>query len=155
MTQPLFSLSYFSRNAIGGGAEAMHAGIADILASARRNNARHGVTGALIFSDGCFAQVLEGTREDVEQVFETIQCDPRHSDVTILHLHEIERRSFGEWSMAFGGIDGVSIDPRIEADGMGPVDDILTLEAGANLLAALRSVVHRDDLARRDELAAP
>jgi len=155
MTQPLYSLSYFSRNAIGGSAAEMHAGIADILAASRRNNARNGVSGALIFSDGCFAQVLEGPRDEVEQVFETVQCDPRHSDVTVLHLHAIERRSFGDWSMAFGGIDGVSIDPRIEADGMGPVDDILTLEAGAQLLAALRSVVHRDDLARRDELAAP
>jgi hypothetical protein len=155
MTQPLFSLAYFSRNAIGGTAEEMQSAIGNILAAARRNNTRNGVTGALIFSDGCFAQVLEGGRDDVEEVFETIQCDPRHSDVTILHLHEIERRSFGEWSMAFGGIDGVSVDPRINADGMGPVDGILTVEAGANLLAALRSVVHRDDLARRDELSAP
>lgn len=154
MTQPLFSLAYFSRNAISGTAEEMQLAIATILASARRNNARHGVTGALLFSDGCFAQVLEGAREDIEEVFETIQCDPRHSDVTILHLHEIEERSFGEWSMAFGGIDGVSVDPRINADGMGPVEGILALQAGNNLLAALRSVVHRDDLARRDELAA-
>ena len=154
MTQPLFSLAYFSRNAINGTAEDMQSAITAILASARRNNARHGVTGALLFSDGCFAQVLEGAREDVELVFETIQCDTRHSDVTIMHLHEVEERSFGEWSMAFGGIDGVSIDPRINADGMGPVNGILTLQAGTNLLAALRSVVHRDDLARRDELAA-
>jgi hypothetical protein len=154
MTQPLFSLAYFSRNAIEGTAEDMQSAIATILASARRNNARHGVTGALLFSDGCFAQVLEGLREDVELVFETIQCDPRHSDVTIMHLHEVEERSFGDWSMAFGGIDGVSIDPRINADGMGPVDGILAMQAGTNLLAALRNVVHRDDLARRDELAA-
>ena len=152
MTQPLFSLAYFSRNAINGAAEDMHSAIAGILASARRNNACHGVTGALLFSDGCFAQVLEGAREDVELVFETIQCDPRHSNVTIMHLHEVEERSFGEWSMAFGGIDGVSVDPRINADGMGPVEGILALQAGVNLLAALRSVVHRDDLARRDEL---
>lgn len=153
MTQPHFSLAYFSRNAIDGNAEEMQSAIAKILASARRNNARRGVTGALLFSDGCFAQVLEGAREDVEWVFETIQCDPRHSDVTIMHLHEVEQRSFGDWSMAFGGIEGVSIDPRIDAAGMGPVDGILTLQAGKNLLAALRSVVHRDDLARRDELA--
>ena len=155
MTQPLCSLAYFSRNAIEGTADEMQSAIADILASARRNNVWHGVTGALIFSDGCFAQVLEGGRDDVELVFGTIQCDPRHSDVTILHLHEIGQRSFGDWSMAFGGIDGVSIDPRINADVMGPGDGILTLEAGTSLLAALRSVVHRDDLARRDELAAP
>jgi hypothetical protein len=150
----LFSLAYFSRNAIEGTASQMQADIARILASARRNNARHGVTGALLFSDGCFAQVLEGRREDVEAVFETIQCDPRHSDVTIMHLHEIDERSFGQWSMAFGGIDGVSADPRIDADGMGPVDGILAMQAGTNLLAALRSVVHRDDLARRDALSA-
>ncbi len=154
MTTPLFSLAYFSHNAIDGTPDEMQAAIGNILAAARRNNARHGVTGALIFSDGCFAQVLEGAREEVEAVFETIQCDPRHSDVTILHLHQIEQRSFGDWSMAFGGIDGVSIDPRIEADGMGPADGILALPAGTQLLAALRSVVHRDDLARRDEQAS-
>jgi hypothetical protein len=154
MTQPLFSLAYFSRNAIEGTAAEMQAAIATILASARRNNVRHGVTGALLFSDGCFAQVLEGAREDIETVFETIQCDPRHSDVTIMHLHPVEERSFGDWSMAFGGIEGVSVDPRINADGMGPVEGILALPAGKNLLAALSSVVHRDDLARRDEFVA-
>ena len=151
MTQPLFSLAYFSRNAITGTPDDMQCAIADILAAARSNNSRRGVTGALLFSDGCFAQVLEGAQEDVEFIFETIQCDPRHRDVTIMHLHEIEERSFGQWSMAFGGIEGVSIDPRINADGMGPVDGILAMQAGANLLAALRSVVHRDDLARRAE----
>jgi hypothetical protein len=153
MTQRLFSLAYFSRNAISGTPDDMRIAIAQILAAARRNNVRHHVTGALVFSDGCFAQVLEGRREDVESVFETIQCDPRHRDVTIMHLHEVAERSFGEWSMAFGGIDGVSVDPQINADGMGPVDGILTLQAGADLLAALRSIVHRDDLARRTELA--
>ena len=56
--------------------------------------------------------------------------------------------------MAFGGIDGVSIDPHIDADGIGPVDGILALPAGTNLLASLRRVVHRDELARRDQLAA-
>jgi hypothetical protein len=152
MKEQLCSLAYFSRNAIHGSAEEMSAEIEAILATARRNNARHGVTGALLFSDGCFAQVLEGARDDVETVFETIQCDPRHKDVTIMHLHPVEQRSFGSWSMAFGGIDGVSVDPRINADGMGPVEGILTLQAGTNLLAALRSVVRRDDLARRDEI---
>jgi hypothetical protein len=154
MSDPLYSLAYFSRNAIAGSGPEVQAQIAQILASARRNNAGHGVTGALLFSDGCFAQVLEGRRGDVEGVFEAIQCDPRHADVTILHLHEVDRRSFGEWSMAFGGIDGVSCDPQLQGDGMSPADGILATVAGQNLLLALRNVVHRDDLARRDEIAA-
>lgn len=153
MTDRLFSLAYFSRNMIAGTADDMQIAIAKILSSARRHNARRNVTGALLFSDGCFAQVLEGAREDVEAVFESIQCDPRHSSVTIMHLHEVEERSFGDWSMAFGGIEGVSVDPGINAPGMGPADGILALEAGNNLLLALRRVVHRDDLARRDEVA--
>jgi hypothetical protein len=155
MTDPLFSLAYFSRNAIAGSGAEVQAHIAQILSSARRNNAACGVTGALLFSDGCFAQVLEGRRSDVETIFEAIQCDARHCDVTILHLHEVERRSFGAWSMAFGGIDGVSVDPKLTDDGMSPADGILATVAGQNLLSALHNVVHRDDLARRDELVAP
>jgi hypothetical protein len=155
MSDPLYSLAYFSRNAIAGDLPQVQADIAQILRTARRNNAASGVTGALLFSDGCFAQVLEGRRPDVEAIFEAIQCDPRHRDVTILHLHEVAHRSFGAWSMAFGGIDGVSVDPKIDADGMTAPDNILATVAGQNLLLALRNVVHRDDLARRDAIAAP
>lgn len=154
MTNPLFSLAYFSRNAVEGSGPEVQTQIAQILASARRNNARNGVTGALLFSDGCFAQVLEGQQCNVEAVFESIQCDHRHCDVTILHLHEVERRSFGEWSMAFGGIDGVSCDQQLLNEGMSPADGILATVAGQNLLLALRNVVYRDDLARRDEALA-
>jgi hypothetical protein len=153
MPTQLYSLAYFSRNSIEGSQEVIEANIANILQSARRKNAAVGVTGALLFSDGCFAQVLEGARADVELVFETIQCDPRHRDVTILHLHEIDHRSFGQWSMAFAGIDGVSVDPTPRTDGIATVSDILATQAGQSLLAALRNVVHRDDLARRDEPA--
>jgi hypothetical protein len=151
MSELLHSLAYFSRNAITGNPAEVRTEIDAILASARRNNQRNAVTGALLFSDGCFAQVLEGPREAVEAIFETIQCDPRHREVTILHLHEVDQRSFGEWSMAFAGLDGISVDPKIDADGMRAHDDILTTAAGQNLLAALRSVVQRDDMARRDE----
>ena len=151
--EQLYSLAYFSRNSIDGTPDAVEANIAAILRSARRNNHRVGVTGALLFSDGCFAQVLEGEREHVEATFEAIQCDPRHRDVTILHLHQVEHRSFGAWSMAFAGVDGVSVDPNINAEGMEPLDNIMATEAGQNLLASLRSVVRRDDLGRRDEVA--
>jgi hypothetical protein len=147
----LFSLAYFSRNAIVGTAADMQQAIAAILRTARSNNPRHNVTGALLYSDGCFAQVLEGRREDVEHIFETIQCDRRHSDVTIMHLHPVDERSFAAWSMAFAGIEGVSGKPMVIGDGMLAADDILSSEAGQNLLAALRSVVHRDELGRVEE----
>ena len=153
MHEPLYSLAYFSRNRITGGSVELQRQILQILDSARRRNAACGVTGALLFSNGCFAQVLEGPRDDVEAVFETIQCDVRHSDVTVLHLHPVAQRSFGAWSMAFSGIVGVSHNPGLAADGMHDADGILATVAGQNLLLALRDVVHRDDLALRDEAA--
>ncbi|MBC7844014.1 MAG: BLUF domain-containing protein [Gemmatimonadaceae bacterium] len=151
MPNRLFSLAYFSRNAIVGSPTDVQDSIAAILRTARRTNPRYNVTGALLYSDGCFAQVLEGRREDVEHIFESIQCDLRHSDVTIMHLHTVEERSFAAWSMAFAGIDGVSATPTVTGDGMLAADDILSSDAGQNLLAALRSVVHRDELGRVEE----
>ncbi len=150
MTDTLCSLAYFSRNAMTGSPAELASQIQDILQRARHNNQQHGVTGALLFSDGCFAQVLEGPPAAVEGVFESIQCDPRHSEVTILHLHPVPERSFGQWSMAFGGINGVSVDPQLADQGMAQADQILASPAGQNLLAALRNVVYRDDLSRRD-----
>ena len=61
-----------------------------ILAASQRNNAHAGVTGALMFTDGFFAQVLEGSMAAVEQVFERIQLDDRHSEVQLLSFAPVE-----------------------------------------------------------------
>lgn len=103
MPESLHRLIYTSRNMIGGAAGGAEPEIRQILASARRNNPRVGVTGALMFNGGCFAQVLEGPRAAVEQVFERIQRDHRHSEVSVLQIAGVERRGFPGWSMAFVG----------------------------------------------------
>ncbi len=148
MTGDLFSLAYFSRNRIEGSAQEVGAEIAGILDAARENNRRAGITGALLFSGGRFAQVLEGPRSALEDLFETIECDPRHSDVIILHFHPIEARSFGDWSMAYAGQSDAARDHAVEADALGSPDQI---EAGAPGQAFL-SMLH--DYIRRDEQAA-
>jgi hypothetical protein len=154
MSAPLFSLAYFSRNSITGDAETLRCEIAAILASARRRNAACGVTGALLYSDGCFAQVLEGPQQAVEAIFETIQCDMRHHDVTILHVHTVQARSFGDWSMAFAGLDGHSIDPNVEGAGEFAFDDLVATPAGKYLVAQLTNAVKRDDRGRAELASA-
>ena len=57
----LYRLIYVSRNAMAGQARQLDEEIGRILASSRRNNARVGVTGALLFSADCFAQALVPT----------------------------------------------------------------------------------------------
>ena len=69
--------------------------------------AAHGVE-YLFFRDGDDSvhvghDVLEGPLPAVERTFERIQCDPRHSDVVVLHVLRSDRRDFAEWSMAYAG----------------------------------------------------
>lgn len=109
MTDTLHRLVYVSRNALEDGADA-EAAIEEILRVSRRNNARTGVGGALMFNAGLFAQVLEGELGAVEETFERIQCDVRHDDVRILALEPIERRRFDEWSMAWAGRDAAPVE---------------------------------------------
>jgi len=66
------------------------------------------VTGGLLFSEGCFAQVLEGPQDAVEAAFERIQCDARHCEVVVLQSGPITKRDFPDWSMAFAGADAAS-----------------------------------------------
>ncbi len=103
MNDVLHRLVYYSRNRIAGSPEQIDVIIAHILEVSRRNNERVGVTGALMFNDGCFAQVLEGPTVAVEQTFERIQQDPNHGDVLLLACEPVTARAFDNWSMAYVG----------------------------------------------------
>ncbi len=73
--------------------------LAGILATARRNNARDGITGALICREDLFVQLLEGRRDVVTSAFSRILHDDRHVDVVNLWSGDIEARLFPGWSM--------------------------------------------------------
>ncbi|QQP92881.1 BLUF domain-containing protein (plasmid) [Skermanella sp. TT6] len=105
MSEQIHRLVYFSRNAMPGTEDEIVAGVRQILASSRSNNARAGVTGALLFNSGCFAQVLEGPSPAVTETFERIQWDERHSEVLVLEYAPVAARSFPDWSMSFVGAD--------------------------------------------------
>ena len=104
-SENLARLLYVSRNIIPNQGSGYKTEINDILTVAQRQNAVLGVTGLLTFNHGFFAQVLEGDPDTVEELFETIQMDPRHDDITILEVTEVEERAFSEWHMGFVGSD--------------------------------------------------
>jgi hypothetical protein len=101
MSEQIFKIVYCSRNLIAGDDQARTAEIEHILESARRNNSKAGVTGALLYSSGFFAQALEGPRGEIEVIFERIQRDPRHGDVTVLESDYEPKRNFSAWTMAY------------------------------------------------------
>jgi len=99
----LFRLTYYSRNKIAEGNASLTDSLKSILQSCKKNNPGSGISGALMFSNDYFAQVLEGDRKSVTETFCRISQDPRHGDIVILHAHPIEQRLFGDWAMSFAG----------------------------------------------------
>jgi hypothetical protein len=135
----LLNLAYISRNTIKGDKQAINSEIEDILASAHRNNPAKGITGALLYSGGYFCQVIEGPEEALEELYETIQMDDRHGDVTVLQFEPIEERGFSEWAMAFAGIED---EMRFDANGiLASKDELKMREAGKNMVSVLEEMV--------------
>lgn len=100
----LYRLVYVSDNRIPA-ERGMRREIEQILHKARRRNAADGITGALMFNRGRFAQVLEGSEPALQRLFERIRDDPRHGNVVILQFGPVAGRAFGHWSMAYIGND--------------------------------------------------
>lgn len=129
---------YVSHNALKGSDAKVSEEIDQILDTARTLNRQAGITGALMFNRGLFAQVLEGPVDMVEATFERIQCDLRHTDVSILSCKPITERSFAHWSMAYIGsrvqapatllkiAEETGFDPR-QIDGDAVHEALLTL----------------------------
>ncbi|MDI1292469.1 MAG: BLUF domain-containing protein [Methylobacter sp.] len=105
MNKLLYRLVYISRNEIAGDDETVRREIEQILATSRVKNPVAHISGALMFNAGCFAQVLEGSHDEIVNSFERIQCDPRHSHVVVLTFETMAERRFSNWSMAYLGTD--------------------------------------------------
>ncbi len=82
-----------------------------ILAQSRAHNPRLGITGVLCYSQDLFLQVLEGSRDAVCELYNTIVRDERHDHVRILSYEEIAERRFGNWTM--GHVDVTTVNPSL------------------------------------------
>ena len=72
-----------------------------ILLQAQTNNQRRDLTGMLAFNSKIFLQALEGSRDQVNELYAKLIRDPRHHTVTVLGYKEIEERHWASWSMGF------------------------------------------------------
>ncbi|PTM39538.1 FAD-dependent sensor of blue light [Bosea sp. 124] len=76
------------------------AALRNILSASRRNNAKNGVTGYLIFDGETFLQILEGAEATVSGTFARIESDRRHRHASVLEAKPSSARLFPTWSMA-------------------------------------------------------
>jgi hypothetical protein len=75
--------------------------IAEILVTSRANNVRLELTGALLYRDGRFIQIIEGPDEAVLAQYALIEADRRHRSVHKVSEESIGARQFPDWTMGF------------------------------------------------------
>jgi hypothetical protein len=73
----------------------------ELLDHSRRSNAAKGITGALIYAEGIFLQILEGDKVLLQDLMVKIRRDLRHESVFVLRESEIPAAIFGRWKMAY------------------------------------------------------
>lgn len=83
--------------------------LAQLLERSRERNAQLGLTGMLLYADGSFFQVLEGPGEVVLGLYQKIESDARHMQVTRIISEPIPRRYFSEWSMGFSDLSAKAL----------------------------------------------
>ena len=93
--------------------------IGEILVTARSNNQRDGLTGALLYHGGRFIQIIEGPDELLLARYARIDADPRHRVTQVVRQQAIGERQFPAWTMGFRPLSDDSIT---ELDGF---EDIL------------------------------
>lgn len=106
--EPLHRLIYLSSSA----GEMSHGKLGSILEASRRNNTAAGVTGLLLYHDGCFFQALEGPQSGVQRIFARIRNDRCHTGAIVLLDSPCAGRAFADWSMGFVGSHQLSSDQR-------------------------------------------
>ncbi len=73
----------------------------ELLQQSREHNREVGITGVLLYVQGQIMQVLEGSKQVVEDLFKRIEIDTRHTNVSMAINRPIKQRLFPNWTMGY------------------------------------------------------
>ncbi len=92
----LFEIVYQSRSINSFSVDQLY----ELMLKSREYNIDNQITGCLIYHNLTFIQILEGTQEDVVDLFTKIKRDNRHTRIDVVWKGDIEKRGFEGWSMS-------------------------------------------------------
>jgi hypothetical protein len=138
----VFRLIYRSRNLVP--PDDRKAELGTLFSTARSNNKKQDITGALLVHGDWFAQVLEGDEAPVRALFARIEQDGRHDNVSVLKSGSADR-VFGRWAMARVSAEGEPDIPLIaHRDGISPAAGRGTSPEQEAVLAIMRQATKDD-----------
>jgi hypothetical protein len=105
----MIELVYFSE----GSPDIQSEDISNILKTARDFNSINNITGCLLYHNNEFLQILEGEKETLMDLFNSIKKDKRHTNIILIAEDSKNERTFSGWSMAFHDIGGDASKKKI------------------------------------------
>lgn len=122
----------------------MRAFVRGVLESCSKHDREGGLTGALLFNEKYFVQVMEGAPTTLSAKLWELATDKRHSTMVIMGAGAVCRRAFLSWSVGYAGrsteLDGLYmrysprpvLDPTVmTADSaLGLMEDFMRAEVG-------------------------
>lgn len=72
----------------------------ELMVLAKVKNSTIDITGCLVYHNRTFIQVIEGSEDNVKELFGKIKLDKRHTKVEIVWEGVIQERGFNGWSMS-------------------------------------------------------
>jgi hypothetical protein len=103
------------------------------------------VTGALVFTEARFAQVLEGPEASITELMADIERDKRHRDVEVVLVESIAERRFPGWAMAYRG-GSIFLDRHIKPLLQHGLSDATRSDTATKLLELMVEVTQREQL---------
>lgn len=100
-----------------------------ILQQSRVRNKALAVTGLLLYMDGSILQILEGDKETVAKLYNTIAQDTRHQSIVKILQGTTDKRNFPDWQMGF---QALSPDDYQEEQGYFDIGNTNFLEENLN-----------------------
>lgn len=99
----LHRVVFYSRNETTFSAGSMRDFVRGVLDSCSRHDQQSGLTGALLFNEHFFVQVMEGDHVALSEKLWALAKDDRHSLIVLVSAGEIATRSFLTWSVGYAG----------------------------------------------------
>ena len=78
--------------------------VRELINESDQSNQDAKITGVLLATATHFLQVLEGSFDEVNELFMRIVRDPRHAQVQLIAFDCVESRLFGGWAMHGVGV---------------------------------------------------
>jgi len=119
--------------------------IAKIMEKSVEKNKRLGITGFLIYSDEYFLQCLEGEKDTVNKLYETIKKDDRHSNIFLISIRLIQQRDFPGWSMGQKRVDisKIELDTKLSEQEMQQFRNILEGMEDNNAINIMKKLIEK------------